>query len=79
MLNTEELQTLAEMIPARAPYAVIASWADTEESADDWNDWEHVRFCHDWVEACDVKRQIEADGLAAYIIEPEGPHEDIED
>lgn len=78
MLNDDELQALAERIPAQKPYAVIASWADQAESADDWDDWEHIHFCDDWAQACDTKRMIEADGLAAYIIEPEGVYEDIE-
>jgi hypothetical protein len=78
MLNDDELQSLAEMIPAKATYAVLASWRDIEESADDWNDWEHIQFFDDWAQACDAKRRIEADGLAAYIIEPEGVTDDLE-
>ena len=30
MLNEVELQKVAEMIPAKTPYAVIASWADVD-------------------------------------------------
>lgn len=76
MLNEVELQKVAEMIPAKTPYAVIASWEDVEETADEWDDMEHVHYCTDWTQACDTKRRIEADGLAAYIVEPEAPFED---
>lgn len=81
MLNEVELQKVAEMIPAKTPYAVIASWVDVEETADEWDDMEHVHYCNDWAQACDVRRMVEreADGLIAYIIEPEAPFEDIED
>ena len=79
MLNEVELQKVAEMIPAKTPYAVIASWEDVEETADEWDDMEHVHYCYDWAQACDTKRMVEADGLAAYIVEPEAPFEDIED
>ena len=72
MLTQESLKTIAKMIPAKTRYAVIASWADLEETADDWDDMEHVHYCSDWSSACDVKRTIESEGLAAYIIEPEG-------
>ena len=72
MLSKESLETIAKMIPAKTPYAVIASWADVEETADEWDDMEHVHYCNDWVQACDTRRRIEADGLAAYIVEPEG-------
>lgn len=78
MLNEVELQKVAEMIPAKTPYAVIASWADVEETADEWDDIEHVHYCYDWAQACDTRRMVEreADGLIAYIIEPEAPFED---
>lgn len=79
MLSQESLETIAKRIPAKTPYAVLASWKDVEETTEEWNDLEHVHFCHDWASACDAKRIIEAEGLAAYIVEPEGPFEDIED
>lgn len=78
MLNDDDLKALAERIPAITTYAVIASWVDVEESADDWDDWGHIHYCTDWPTACDTKRMIEADGLAAYIIEPEGVTDDLE-
>ena len=78
MLNETELHTLAERIPALTTYAVIASWVDVEETADNWDDWDHIHYCPDWPTACDTKRMIEADGLAAYIIEPEGVTDDLE-
>lgn len=78
MLNDDDLKALAERIPAITTYAVIASWVDVEESADDWDDWDHIHYCTDWPTACDTKRMIEADGLAAYIIEPEGVTDDLE-
>ena len=76
MLSKDELEKIAEMIPAKTKYAVIASWADVEETADTWDDLEHVHYCRDWVEACDAKRTFETDGdggLVAYIVEPSGP------
>lgn len=76
MLNEQELNKLAQMIPAKAPFAVIASWNDAEETADEWDDHEHVHFCRDWVEACDTKRAVESEcggDLMAYIIEPAQP------
>lgn len=42
MLNEQELNKLAQMIPAKARYAVIASWADVEETAEEWDDFEHA-------------------------------------
>lgn len=72
MLSKESLETIAKMIPAKTRYAVVASWEDVEETADEWDDMEHVHYCNDWASACDVKRTIESEGLAAYIIEPEG-------
>jgi hypothetical protein len=72
MLSKESLEAIAKMIPAKTHYAVIASWEDVEETADDWDDMEHVHFCNDWESACDTKRMVEAEGLAAYIVEPEG-------
>ena len=54
MLTKDELEKIAERIPAKSRYAVIASWAD----------------------ARDKRRAIEADGLAAYIVEPAGPYAD---
>lgn len=76
MLTKDELEQIAERIPAKSRYAVIASWADRDETADEWDDLEHVRFCCDWADACDKRRAIEADGLAAYIVEPAGPYAD---
>jgi hypothetical protein len=78
MLSDESLEAIAKMIPAKTRYAIIASWEDVEETADDWDDMEHVHFCKDWESACDTKRMIEAEALAAYIVEPKGPFEEIE-
>jgi hypothetical protein len=78
MLSQESIETISKKIPAKTPYAVIASWEDAEETAKDWNDFEHVIYCDDWVQACNEKRRIESECLAAYIIEPQGPFEDIE-
>lgn len=73
MLNEQELNKLAQMIPAKTRYAVIASWADVEETAEEWDDFEHVDYRNRWEDACDCKRRIEADGLMAYIVEPAQP------
>ena len=78
MLNETELGTLAQMIPAKTAYAVIASWSDIDETAQDWDDWEHIHFCNDWASACDARRLIESEGLKAYIIEPEGVIDELE-
>lgn len=78
MLNETELEQIAQMIPAKTAYAVIASWSDIDETAQDWDDWEHIHFCHDWASACDARRLIESEGLKAYIIEPEGVIDELE-
>lgn len=72
MMNKTELDKLSTLISAKARYAVIASWEDQEETADEWDDFDHIHYCNDWTSACDTKRMIESEGLAAYIIEPEG-------
>ena len=72
MLDAHELEKLAKMIPANARYAVIASWPDREETAEEWDDFDHVHYTNNYVDACNTKRQVE-DGyepLIAYIIEP---------
>lgn len=77
MLDKDELEKIAERIPARTKYAVIASWAETDETADTWDDLEHVHYCYTWADACDARRAVEADGdggLVAYIVEPSGPY-----
>ena len=85
MLNEQEMNKLAQMIPAKTRYAVIASWADVEETAEEWDDFEHVDYRNRWEDACDCKRRIEAEGLMAYIVEPaqdiidEGNGKDNED
>lgn len=79
MISNEELSKLESMIPAKARYAVIASWVGVEESAGEWDDFEHVDYRNRWEDACDCKRRIEADGLMAYIIEPTGDCDDNED
>lgn len=73
MLSNEELSKLESMIPAKTRYAVIASWIGVEESAEEWDDFEHVDYRNRWDDACDCKRRIEADGLMAYIVEPAQP------
>lgn len=78
MLNETELEQIAQMIPAKTTYAVIASWSDIDETASEWNDWEHIHFCNDWASACDARRLIESEGLKAYIIEPEGVVDELE-
>lgn len=42
MLDKDNLEKIAERIPAKTKYAVIASWAETEETAETWDDLEHV-------------------------------------
>jgi hypothetical protein len=78
MLDAMELEKIEEMIPAKSHYAVIASWRYADETAETWDDLEHVHYCNDWAAACEARRAIEAEGLEGYIIEPAGPWEDDE-
>ena len=79
MLSQESLKTIAKRIPARLTYAVISSWKDQEEDADSWDDYEHVQYFRSWADACSEKQWLELQGLAAYVIEPKGPFEDVEE
>lgn len=78
MLSKESLDAIAKRIPARLHYAVISSWKDQKEDADSWDDYDHVQYFRSWEEACSEKQWLERQGLAAYVIEPEGPFEEIE-
>lgn len=74
MLNLNELVKISEMIPAKTRYAVIASFADVTETADTWDDLDHVHYCQTWLEACEAKRTIERESdneLVGYITAPQ--------
>ena len=78
MLSDESLEAIAKKIPARLTYAVISSWKEQEEDAGSWDDYEHVQYFRSWEDACSEKQWLERQGLAAYIVEPKGPFEEIE-